>query len=162
MIGTAENAEVIGDGDVDGAIHRQTACRSCGNVGAIRARVGRCPPGGAVATTAGDLPADWVFHAVGPRYRDGNSGEAVALASCYQRCLALAEKHGARSLTLPAISTGVHGYPLEQAAAIAVNTTIAVLAAGRSRVCSVAFVLFGFRVFRVFAQATLEVMAKLG
>ena len=161
-IGNAANAKLVGGGGVDGAIHRAGGPSIMRELAAIRARIGRCPPGEAVATTAGDLPADWVFHAVGPRYRDGNSGEAVALTSCYQRCLALADEHGARSLTLPAISTGVYGYPLEEAAAIAVKTTTAALAAGSSDVRAVTFVLFGDRVFRAFAQAMLAVMAKLG
>jgi O-acetyl-ADP-ribose deacetylase (regulator of RNase III) len=68
------------------------------------------------------LPARWIVHAVGPRYRDGRHGEADLLASCYRRALEVAEELGARSVAFPAISTGIYGYPLEEAAAIAVDT----------------------------------------
>ena len=160
-IGNAANAELSGGGGVDGAIHRAGGPTIMRELDAIRARIGRCPPGGAVATGAGNLPAQWVFHAVGPMYKGGGSGEAEALASCYRRCLELADEHRVGSLTLPAISTGVYGYPLEEAAAIAIQTTVDALAAGRSQVQSVTFVLFGDPVFRAFATATLEAIPRL-
>ncbi len=161
-IGNAANSELAGGGGVDGAIHRAGGPLIMRELAAIRARIGRCPPGEAVATGAGDLPARWVFHAVGPRYRGGHSGEATDLGSCYRRCLALADEHGARSLTLPAISTGVYGYPLEEAAGIAVQTTASILASGASQVRELTFVLFGEPVFRAFATATLGIMDRFG
>ncbi len=161
-IGNAANSELVGGGGVDGAIHRAGGPSIMRELESIRARIGRCPPGAAVATGAGDLPARWVFHAVGPRYKGGDSGEARTLTSCYRQCLALADEHGARSLTLPAISTGVYGYPFEEAAEIAVRTTSEALTSGDTRVREVTFVLFGDTVFRAFATAALETMARLG
>ena len=87
----------------------------------IRRQIGRCPTGSAVATIAGRLPAQFVFHAVGPVYRDGRHGEPELLASCYRKCLEMAEERDARTVSFPAISTGVYGYPLEEAAAIALR-----------------------------------------
>jgi O-acetyl-ADP-ribose deacetylase len=79
------------------------------------------PPGSAVTTSSGHLPARFVFHAVGPIYRDGNHGEPALLASCYQTCLRLAEERALESISFPSISTGVYGYPVEEAASIALN-----------------------------------------
>lgn len=85
-------------------------------------RIGRCPTGGAVTTTAGLLPARFVIHAVlGPIWQDGNAGEAELLASAYRSALAEAARVGARSVAFPAISTGIYGYPLAEAAAVAVD-----------------------------------------
>lgn len=115
----AANEHLAGGGGVDGAIHRkagwdklQAACRE----------IGRCATGGAVATPGFGLRARWIIHAVGPRYRDGRSGEAGLLASAYRRSLEVAEQIGARSVAFPAISTGIYGYPREEAARIAVET----------------------------------------
>lgn len=86
------------------------------------AALGRCPTGDAVATPAFALSARWIIHAVGPVWRGGGSGEAELLASCYERVLHAADELGARSVAIPAISTGIYGYPLEPATAIAVRT----------------------------------------
>ena len=75
-----------------------------------------------MVTGAGNLPAKYVFHAVGPRYRDGKHGEADLLRSCYATCLKLAEEHDVKSISFPAISTGIYGYPITEAAEIAVET----------------------------------------
>src|SRR5581483_4139060 len=88
----------------------------------IRERIGRCETGSAVVTRAGKLPAQYVFHAVGPRYRDGRHGEPDLLRSCYRTCLALAAEHKVTSISFPSISTGIYGYPIEEAAGIAVET----------------------------------------
>jgi O-acetyl-ADP-ribose deacetylase len=118
----AANAGLRGGGGVDGAVHRAGGPAIMRDLNDIRATSGGCATGGAVVTTAGALPAQYVFHAVGPIYRDGQHGEAPHLASCYRRCLELAEEHGVRTISFPAISTGVYGYPVEEAAAIAVDT----------------------------------------
>src|ERR1017187_916478 len=117
----AANAALGGGGGVDGAIHRAGGGEIMRELDAIRARIGRCATGSAVATGAGRLPARYVFHAVGPVYRDGRHGEAELLASCYRTCLAMAEERGAITISFPAISTGVYGYPLEEAARIALG-----------------------------------------
>ncbi|MBV8303660.1 MAG: O-acetyl-ADP-ribose deacetylase, partial [Acidimicrobiia bacterium] len=115
----AANQALAGGGGVDGAIHRaaghrqlQEACQALGG----------CQTGDAKATPGFGLRARWIIHAVGPRWRGGDKGEADALASCYRRSLEVADELGARSVAFPAISTGIYGYPPEQAARIAVET----------------------------------------
>jgi O-acetyl-ADP-ribose deacetylase (regulator of RNase III) len=117
----AANSALAGGGGVDGAIHRAGGPTLMQELDVIRKREGGCPVGSAVVTGAGKLPAKFVFHAVGPVYKDGRHGEPELLASCYRTCLKLAVEHGARTISFPAISTGVYGYPVEQAAEIAVR-----------------------------------------
>ena len=90
----AANSGLAGGGGVDGAIHRAGGPSIMRELDGIRAKIGRCPTGSAVVTGAGNLPAKYVFHAVGPVYRDGKHQEPELLASCYRTCLELAEKHG--------------------------------------------------------------------
>jgi O-acetyl-ADP-ribose deacetylase len=122
-IGNAANSSLTGGGGVDGAIH---AVGGPAIMGELRRRFpGGTPTGTAVATTAGGLPARWVIHAVGPVWGGGRDGEAELLAAAYRSAVRLADDLGATSLTLPAISAGIYGYPLAEAARIAVTTTVA-------------------------------------
>ena len=118
----AANSELRGGGGVDGAIHRVGGPAILQELDKIRAAQGSAPPGTAVATTAGSLPAKYVFHAVGPIYRDGQSGERETLASAYRSCLALAEEKQVQYVSFPSISTGIYGYPVAEAAAVALGT----------------------------------------
>ena len=118
----AANSQLAGGGGVDGAIHRAGGPEIMRELDEIRARIGRCATGGAVVTGAGQLPAKYVFHAVGPVYRDGNHGEPALLASCYFECLKLAAERDVKTISFPSISTGVYAYPIEEAADIAVRT----------------------------------------
>jgi len=149
----AANSALAGGGGVDGAIHRAGGPEIMRELDAIRPAIGSCPTGQAVATGAGRLPARYVFHAVGPVYRDGRHGEPELLASCHRQCLAMAEERGVRTISFPAISTGVYGYPLEPAAAIAIREVKAHLEKPDAKVREVIFVLFGKRALEAFAAA---------
>src|SRR6266513_2990433 len=115
----AANQGLAGGGGVDGAIHRAAGAAE---LQAACAELGGCATGDAKATPGFRLAARWIIHAVGPRYRDGEHGEPELLASCYRRSLEVADELGARSVAFPAISTGIYGYPPEEAARIAVDT----------------------------------------
>ncbi|GIU75909.1 MAG: macro domain-containing protein [Bryobacteraceae bacterium] len=151
-IANAANSALAGGGGVDGAIHRVGGPEIMRELDEIRPRVGRVPAGQAVATGAGRLPAKFVFHAVGPVYRDGNHGEPEALASCYRVCLELAEKRGCRTISFPAISTGVYGYPPEPAARIALAEVRRFLEERAAVVEEVIFVQFGEAAYRVYER----------
>ena len=148
----AANSALAGGGGVDGAIHRAGGPAIMRELDGIRRAQGGCPTGKAVATGAGNLPAKFVFHAVGPVYRDGRHGEPELLASCYRQCLAMAEERGVATISFPAISTGVYGYPLPEAAAIALREVKAHLEGAASTVREVTFVLFGRHAWNTYAQ----------
>jgi O-acetyl-ADP-ribose deacetylase len=125
-IGNAANAALRGGGGVDGAIH---AAAGPGLLSELRRRYpDGTPTGTAVETGGHDLPARWVIHAVGPIWRGGGHGEAELLAGAYRSSLGLADRLGARSLSLPAISMGIYGYPADEAARVAIETVSDVLA----------------------------------
>jgi O-acetyl-ADP-ribose deacetylase (regulator of RNase III) len=138
----AANEALAGGGGVDGAIHRAGGPSIMRELDTIREKSGHCPTGSAVVTTAGSLPAQYVFHAVGPIYHDGRQGEAELLASCYDACLNLAEEHEVRSLSFPSISTGAYGYPMNEAARIALETVGSRLRGAATHVREVLLVLF--------------------
>ncbi len=138
----AANSGLRGGGGVDGAIHRAGGPAIMRELDEIRAKSGGCPTGGAVVTSAGALPAKYVFHAVGPVYRDGQHGEPELLASCYRTCLDLAEERDVHTIGFPAISTGVYGYPVADAAGIALEIISAHLNREETKVREVLFVLF--------------------
>jgi O-acetyl-ADP-ribose deacetylase (regulator of RNase III) len=118
----AANSRLAGGGGVDGAIHRRGGP-------AIMQETRRrypqgCPTGSAVISGAGELPAKYVIHSVGPVWRGGKSGEPELLRSAYQTSLRLAAEHGRKSVAFPSLSTGAYGYPMDQAAEIALSTAI--------------------------------------
>lgn len=152
----AANSALAGGGGVDGAIHRAGGPKIMRELDRIRAKIGSCPAGSAVATTAGDLPAQYVFHAVGPIYHDGMQGESELLASCHRTCLQLADELNVKTMTFPAISTGVYGYPIGEAARIALGEVMAHLGSHETTVRTVVFVLFGQHTFDAFAEALRE------
>ena len=125
----AANERMLGGGGVDGAIHRAAGpdlLAACRHVPEVRPGV-RCPTGEARLTLGFRLPARHVIHTVGPVWRDGAHGEPELLASCYRRSLELARANGLRTIAFPAISCGVYGYPIDDAAAIAVREVRAFL-----------------------------------
>jgi O-acetyl-ADP-ribose deacetylase (regulator of RNase III) len=123
----AANSSLMGGGGVDGAIHRGGGPAILAECARIRDARGPLPPGEAVITTAGELPARHVIHTVGPIWRGGDQGEDETLASAYRSSLELADLHSLTSIAFPSISTGAYGFPLERAARIAVATMVAAL-----------------------------------
>jgi O-acetyl-ADP-ribose deacetylase len=146
----AANSTLLGGGGVDGAIHRRggpAILEECRRIRSTDWPDG-LPTGKAVATTGGDLPARWVIHTVGPVYaeHEDSSGQ---LASCHTESLAVAEELGAERVAFPAISTGVYGYPLDEAASVAIEA----LRTADTTVHEVRFVLFGRDAYAAFERA---------
>ena len=147
----AANPSLMGGGGVDGAIHRKggtAILEECKRIRREEHSEG-LPTGQAVATTAGDLPARWVIHTVGPVYAD-DEDRSHLLASCHTESLKVADELEAASIAFPAISTGIYGYPLEPAAEIALSSTSNAVT---TNVDEVLFVLFEPQALRVFEEA---------
>jgi O-acetyl-ADP-ribose deacetylase (regulator of RNase III) len=146
----AANSRLVGGGGVDGAIHRaggpkiMEECR----------KIGGCPTGNAVITTGGNLRAKYVIHTVGPIYRDGTHNEEKLLSSAYKSSLELAIKNSVKSISFPSISTGAYGYPIDEAADIALKTVIDFIRTNKG-LSLVRFVLFSDRDWGVYKK-TLE------
>jgi O-acetyl-ADP-ribose deacetylase len=137
----AANSSLMGGGGVDGAIHRAGGPAILEDCRRIVAKQGGCKTGEAVITTAGNLPAKFVIHTVGPVWNGGHKGEAEKLANCYRNSLKLAVENGCKTVAFPCISTGVYGYPIEEAAKVAVAAVKAFLEKneGLERVVMVCF-----------------------
>ena len=157
-IANAANSRLIGGGGVDGAIHRTGGPSIMRELDAIRERTGGCPTGSAVLTSAGNLPARYVLHAVGPVYRDGRHGEPELLASCYRTCLQLAQENGAKTVSFPSISTGVYGYPMEEAAEIAIRTVAEFLPQPGCPIERVTLVVFGQEPLRTYERVFKKIL----
>jgi O-acetyl-ADP-ribose deacetylase len=143
----AANSSLLGGGGVDGAIHRRGGpeiLAECKQIRATRYPDG-LPTGQAVATTAGRLPARWVIHTVGPVWSERDDRSAL-LESCYRESLRVADELGAASVAFPAVSAGVYGWPMDDAARIAVET----VRAADTNIALVRFVLFGADAYRAF------------
>jgi len=147
----AANTSLLGGGGVDGAIHRAAGpqlLEECSGIGG-------CPTGEARITKGYKLPAGYVIHTVGPVYKGGGRGEPELLAGCYRNSLQLAVENGIKTIAFPAISCGVYGYPIEDAARIALGTTADVLD-GHPEIAQVRFVLFGAADLTVYERVLSE------
>ena len=158
----AANSSLLGGGGVDGAIHRRGGPEVLAACRALRAsHYGKgLATGQAVATTAGRLPARWVIHTVGPVYAPGDPDRAELLASCYRESLRVAAGLGVRTLALPAVSTGIYGWPMADAARVALTAVrgeaAALARAGSGDLTEARFVLFDEAAYRVFEQIRAE------
>ena len=148
----AANSYLLGGGGVDGAIHDAGGPAIVAECRKIVGEIGTLPAGKAVITTGGRLSAKYVIHTVGPIYRGGEPGVAEALASCHRESVRLADDHALASLAFPAISTGAYGYPVTEAAPIAISATIEALASAK-HVTLCKFVLFDISTVRAFQRA---------
>ena len=154
----AANSSLLGGGGVDGAIHRSGGPAILAECRQIVNKIGSLPAGKAVITGGDRLAAKHVIHTVGPIYRDGSRGEAEKLRSCHHESIRLADENALESLAFPAISTGAYGYPLEEAAAVAIAAVAESLAETRN-VKRVRCVLFDGATLKIYIQAA-EELAK--
>jgi O-acetyl-ADP-ribose deacetylase (regulator of RNase III) len=148
----AANSSLLGGGGVDGAIHRAGGPAILAECRQIVSKIGSLPAGEAVITTGGRLTAKHVIHTVGPIYRDGEHGEAEKLASCHRESIRLADEHALKSLSFPAISTGAYGYPVSEAAPIAIAASVEALGSA-DHVRNVRFVLFDIATLKAYTRA---------
>ncbi|MBI3271924.1 MAG: O-acetyl-ADP-ribose deacetylase [Planctomycetes bacterium] len=157
VIVNAANSGLMGGGGVDGAIHRVGGPAILEDCKRIRRERGTCPPGEAVITGAGRLKARHVVHTVGPIWEGGGRGESDCLASAYRQSLLRAKEAGARSIAFPSISTGAFGYPVADAARVAIETVAAWLR-GDGEERKVVFVLYDERSLDVHRRVLREVV----
>jgi len=155
----AANSSLMGGGGVDGAIHRAGGPAILKECQEIVARQGRLPTGQAVITTGGNLKARYVVHTVGPIWQGGSGNEAELLRSAYYECLKLATGNKLASISFPSISTGAYGYPVDEAAEIAVGTVVSFLKEQATSLEEVVFVLFDSRTWQSYCSA-LQVYLK--
>ena len=149
----AANSGLRGGGGVDGAIHRAGGSAIMADLERRYGPARHCPTGSAVISDAGELPARYVIHAVGPVWQGGEAGEAALLAGAYRTSLDLARHAGCRTVACPAISTGVYGYPIHRAAPVALGAVRHWLADNPGSMDSVTFVLFSYDALEVFQDA---------
>jgi O-acetyl-ADP-ribose deacetylase (regulator of RNase III) len=149
----AANSGLMGGGGVDGAIHRAGGPAILEECRQIVARQGRLPTGKAVITTGGNLPAKQVIHTVGPIWQGGNKGEAALLESAYRESLKLAAEQKLTSVAFPSISTGVYGYPVAEAARVAIGAVVSFLSGQVTPVKEVVFVLFDPVTYQAYSSA---------
>jgi O-acetyl-ADP-ribose deacetylase len=148
----AANSSLLGGGGVDGAIHRAAGPQLLAECRKIREQRGPLPPGQAVATAGGNLKARYVIHTVGPVWQGGKVNEPQILESCYCNCMLEARRLGCQSISFPSISTGAFGYPVHQAATIAVRAMADMLHQAVSAMLA-RFVLFDLRTYQAYATA---------
>jgi len=154
----AANSGLMGGGGVDGAIHRAGGPAILEECKQIVAREGRLPTGKAVITTGGNLAARHVIHTVGPIWQGGNKGEASLLESAYRESLKLAAEHNLTSISFPSISTGAYGYPVAEAARVAIKAVASFLSEKVTSLKEVVFVLFDSRTYEAYSSALEEVI----
>ena len=148
----AANSSLLGGGGVDGAIHDAGGPAILAECRQIVSKIGTLPAGKAVITPGGRLTARHVIHTVGPIYRGGERGEAEALGSCHRESIRVADEHVLASVAFPAISTGAYGYPVTEAAPIAISATVQALACAK-QVTLCRFVLFDISTVRAYQRA---------
>jgi O-acetyl-ADP-ribose deacetylase (regulator of RNase III) len=153
----AANSGLMGGGGVDGAIHRAGGLAILEECKQIVASQGRLPTGKAVITTGGNLKAKYVIHTVGPIWQGGNKGEAALLESAYRESLKLAAEYSLTSVSFPSISTGAYGYPVAEAARVAIKTVVSFLNQQVTPLKEVVFVLFDSRTYETYSSALEEV-----
>jgi O-acetyl-ADP-ribose deacetylase (regulator of RNase III) len=155
----AANSSLMGGGGVDGAIHRAGGPAILEECKQIVCNQGRLPTGKAVITTGGNLRAKYVIHTVGPVWHGGHSGEPELVASAYRESLKLAVAKGIASISFPSISTGAYGYPVEQAAEVALQTVIDFLHKEMA-LNEVVFVLFDGRTYGIYGKTLKRIISE--
>jgi O-acetyl-ADP-ribose deacetylase (regulator of RNase III) len=145
----AANQSLRGGGGVDGAIHRAGGPKILEEC----IRIGGCRTGDAVITTGGNLKAKYVIHTVGPVYRDGHAGEAELLARCYRRSLEIASEKKLTSVAFPSVSTGAYGYPVKDAARIALSAVRGFAESENTTIEKIVFVLFDDTTLQAYQEA---------
>jgi O-acetyl-ADP-ribose deacetylase (regulator of RNase III) len=148
----AANSSLMGGGGVDGAIHRAGGPKILEECMKIREKQGGCDTGEAVITTGGNLPVKYVIHTVGPIWGGGNRREPELLANCYKNSLKLAVENGIKTISFPSISTGAYGYPMDQAANVALKAVIDFLKKDDS-LEEVVFVLFNDMIYKSYESS---------